>query len=68
MRAGDDATQPHDVHALFAALTRAGMLNPARARAWTIVQAVDYWLWGLGHGLTEDPERCNRLVQIFRRT
>lgn len=39
----DDATQPHEVHALFAALTRTGMLHPDRARAWTIVQAVDYW-------------------------
>jgi streptomycin 6-kinase len=58
----DDATQPHEVHALFAALTRTGMLYPDRARAWTIVQAVDYWLWGLGAGLTEDPRRCERLL------
>jgi streptomycin 6-kinase len=58
----DDATQPREVHALFAALTRAGMLHPDRARAWTIVQAVDYWLWGLGAGLTEDPRRCERLL------
>ena len=61
----DDATQPHDVHALFAALTRTGMLHPERARAWTIVQAVDYWLWGLGAGLTEDPRRCERLLAIL---
>jgi streptomycin 6-kinase len=58
----DDATQPQEVHALFAALTRTGMLHPDRARAWTIVQAVDYWLWGLGAGLTEDPRRCERLL------
>jgi streptomycin 6-kinase len=58
----DDATQPHEVHALFATLTRTGMLHPDRARAWTIVQAVDYWLWGLGAGLTEDPRRCERLL------
>jgi streptomycin 6-kinase len=58
----DDATQPHEIHALFAALTRAGMLHSDRARAWTIVQAVDYWLWGLGAGLTEDPRRCERLL------
>jgi streptomycin 6-kinase len=61
-RAGDDATRPRDVRALFAALTRAGMLHPERARAWAIVQAVDYWLWGLGEGLTEDPRRCERLL------
>ena len=58
----DDAAQPHEIHALFAALTRTGMLHPDRARAWTIVQAVDYWLWGLGAGLTEDPRRCERLL------
>lgn len=58
----DDAAQPREVHALLAALTRAGMLHPDRARAWTIVQAVDYWLWGLGAGLTEDPRRCERLL------
>jgi streptomycin 6-kinase len=23
---------------------------------------VDYWLWGLENGLTEDPERCRRLL------
>lgn len=62
MRAGDDATQPRDVHALFSAVTRAGGLDPDRARAWTIVQAVDYWLWGLSEGLTEDPRRCERLL------
>jgi len=59
----DDATQPHEVHALFAALT--GMLRSDRARAWTIVLAVDYWLWGLGAGLTEDPRRCQRLLAML---
>jgi len=58
----DDATQPHEVHALFAALTGTGMLHSDRARAWTIVLAIDYWLWGLGAGLTEDPRRCERLL------
>jgi streptomycin 6-kinase len=58
----DDAAQPHEVRDLFAALTRTGMLHSDRARAWTIVQAVDYWLWGLGAGLTEDPRRCERLL------
>lgn len=34
-----------------------------RARHWTIFRAVDYWLWGLGDGLTEDPIRCERLLK-----
>ena len=43
-------------------LVRAAQLNAERARAWSLVRAVDYWLWGLSHGLTSDPERCRRLV------
>ncbi|GAA1675310.1 aminoglycoside phosphotransferase family protein [Kribbella yunnanensis] len=34
-----------------------------RARHWTVFRAVDYWLWGLGDGLTEDPVRCERLLK-----
>ncbi|WBB57470.1 aminoglycoside phosphotransferase family protein [Verrucosispora sp. WMMD573] len=34
-------------------------------RDWVVFRAVDYWLWGLRAGLTEDPERCRRLVQTF---
>jgi streptomycin 6-kinase len=28
------------------------------ARSWTLVRCVDYWLWALSAGLTEDPARC----------
>lgn len=38
----------------------------ARAEAWVAFRAVDYWLWGLGVGLTEDPVRCGRLVAAVR--
>jgi hypothetical protein len=30
-----------------------------------VFRAVDYWLWGLHHGLTEDPGRCHRLLASF---
>ena len=40
-------------------------LDPGRARTWVLFRAVDYWLWGLGRGLTEDPVRCARLVDLF---
>jgi len=26
------------------------------------VRCVDYWLWGLSVGLTEDPVRCQRII------
>ncbi|GIE33765.1 hypothetical protein Ait01nite_068100 [Actinoplanes italicus] len=34
-------------------------------RDWVLFRTVDYWLWGLGAGLTEDPVRCHRLAGIF---
>lgn len=47
----------------FALLCAAATLAPDVARAWTLVRCVDYWLWGLSVGLTEDPKRCARIVQ-----
>jgi streptomycin 6-kinase len=34
-----------------------------RARGWALVWCLDYWLWGLGVGLTEDPKRCAAIVE-----
>jgi streptomycin 6-kinase len=39
-------------------------LDHDHARTSVIYRTVDYWLWGLRHGLTEDPARCRRLVQV----
>ncbi len=39
-------------------LIEAAALDSARTRAWTLVRCVDYWLWGVSVGLTEDPARC----------
>lgn len=47
----------------FALLCEAAELNTELARAWTLVRCVDYWLWGLSVGLTEDPKRCAVIVQ-----
>jgi streptomycin 6-kinase len=63
----NEAENPSDIRALLAALTRAAALDPAKARAWTIVRAVDYWLWGLDNGFTEDPVRCHRLLDALAR-
>jgi len=32
-------------------------LDVELARGWTLLRAVDYQLWGLNRGLTEDPGR-----------
>ena len=36
-----------------------------RTRAWLVVRTVDYLLWGLEHGLTQDPVRCLRLLDAL---
>lgn len=46
----------------FRMLTEAAMLDFERARSWTLVRCVDYWLWGLSVGLTEDPARCETIL------
>ena len=48
------------------AVSAAG-LDRDRARDWVIWRTVDYWLWGLSAGLTEDPVRCARLVSALSR-
>ena len=43
-------------------LVRTAELDDRRALAWTRLRTVDYWLWGLSAGLTQDPVRCARLA------
>ena len=61
----DDAGSAADIHALPATLIRAAALDPVKARAWTIVRAVDYRLWGPANGFTADPVRCHRLLDAL---
>lgn len=44
------------------ALTEAAGLDPELTRSWTVVRCVDYWLWGVSIGLTEDPARCEAIT------
>jgi streptomycin 6-kinase len=53
------------VRALLDVIVDTGRLDADKAFAWTIVRAVDYWLWGLPIGLTIDPARCQRLLRIM---
>ncbi len=46
----------------FRLLVEAAALDGPLAHAWTLVRCVDYWLWGLSVGLTEDPARCAMIV------
>lgn len=46
----------------FSMLIEAATLDPDRARSWTLVRCVDYWLWAVSVGLTHDPVRCEAIV------
>lgn len=49
----------------FDAFVRAAGVPRDRARAWVVLRATSYLLWGLARGLTEDPVRCRRLLDVF---
>jgi len=46
----------------FRILVEAAIVDPVRARSWTLVRCVDYWLWAVSVGLTHDPARCEAIV------
>lgn len=60
-----DEMSDSDITRHFRTLVDVAALDQDRSVAWVIFRSVDYWLWGLDHGLTEDPVRCERLVQHF---
>ena len=58
----DELEDAAAIRRLLAVLAGSGELDGEKARGWAIVRCVDYWLWGLEHGLTEDPKRCRRIL------
>lgn len=46
----------------FHRLIEVASMDPDHARSWTIVRCMDYWLWALSAGLTQDPARCEVIV------
>jgi streptomycin 6-kinase len=62
LRRVDEMPNPPAFRAFFEQVVEAGALDLELAHAWTLFRAVDYWLWGLDHGLTEDPVRCAQII------
>lgn len=58
--ADEDRVRDH-----LSALAEAAHIDPARAELLVVVRSLSYLLWGLEHGLTEDPPRCLRLLEVF---
>jgi streptomycin 6-kinase len=52
-----------DVYGVFDRVVRAGNLDPQKARAWTVVRAVDHWLWSVAAG--RSPRRCQELLELL---
>jgi streptomycin 6-kinase len=49
----------------FGTLVATAELDRDQARDWVVFRTIDYWLWGLSVGLTEDPLRCDRVLRRF---
>jgi len=63
----DEMTRDGDVLRHIETIVREVGLDRERAWSWVVYRTVDYWLWGLDFGLTEDPVRCARLARIVLR-
>lgn len=51
-----------DLGRLEQIVTEAG-LDRERTRQWTLFRVLEYWLWALNLGFSEDPERCRALAE-----
>jgi streptomycin 6-kinase len=58
----EEAGGPAGLRRRFDALVDEAGLDAELARGWTLLRAVDYQLWGLNLGLTEDPVRCAAVI------
>jgi streptomycin 6-kinase len=61
----DELTTAAAVRTHLAEVVDAADLDLDRAERLVLVRAMSYLLWGLERGLTEDPPRCRRLLEIF---
>jgi streptomycin 6-kinase len=57
-----EAGGPAGLRRRFDALVNEAGLDAELARGWTLLRAVDYQLWGLNLGLTEDPALCATVI------
>lgn len=57
-----EAGGPGGLRRRFDTLVDEAGLDAELARGWTLLRAVDYHLWGLNLGLTEDPALCATVI------
>ncbi|GIM88641.1 aminoglycoside phosphotransferase family protein [Paractinoplanes toevensis] len=63
----DEMDDEGDILRHFRSMADAAGVDRDHGRDWVVFRAVDYWLWGLTAGLTEDPQRCRRLLAPLAR-
>ena len=58
---------PHDADVIdaFNTFVRAAQVPAERARVWIVLRSMSYLLWGIPRGLTQDPPKCQRLLNLF---
>ena len=61
----DEVPTDSEVVALFDLFVQAAEVPSDRARTWVVIRSMSYLLWGLRRGLTWDPPKCRRLLDIF---
>jgi streptomycin 6-kinase len=57
-----EAGGPAGLRRRFDTLVDEAGLDAELARGWTLLRAIDYQLWGLNLGLTEDPALCAAVI------
>jgi streptomycin 6-kinase len=58
----EEADGPAGLRRRFDTLVAEAGLDRELARGWTLLRAVDYQLWGLNRGFTEDAARCATVI------
>jgi len=61
----DELPDDADVLAVLDTFVSACQVPTDRARDWVLVRSMSYLLWGLEQGLTIDPPRCRRLLELL---
>jgi streptomycin 6-kinase len=61
----DEFDGDRQVLAAFDVFVEAAEVPPERARAWVMVRSMSYLVWALRRGLTWDPPKCIRLLELF---
>jgi streptomycin 6-kinase len=61
----DEMADDGEINHWLVVLADAAGIDLLQARRWVMFRTAIYWLWGLAHGLTEDPVRCGRLIRAI---